>query len=99
VRASGRGGRLKYRYQVAATIQAWTLEPVVGTNGHRFRLLADLSAIIEPWCSYRPLDLCLQMNGSQWTWMTLKPERFSLPTLEIELHDPPIIIEERRHAE
>jgi hypothetical protein len=98
VRASGKGGELKYHYQIAAIVDTWTLEPMVGTNGHRFRLSADLLSIIEPWCGYRPLELYLTMNGSKWLWNELDPKRISLPTLDMELHEPPTIIKENTYA-
>lgn len=92
MRASGRSGTFRYSYQVAAVLNAWTLEPVVGTNGHRFRLSVTIGHAIDPWSNYRPLDIYLDMNGSHWIWNAVEIENVSLPTLEVELHEQPIIM-------
>ena len=96
MRASGRGGTFRYSYQGAAVMDAWTLEPVGGTNGHRFRLSVTISHSVDPWSSYRPLDVYLDMNGSHWIWNAVEVESISLPTLVLELQEKPIIMKRNK---
>jgi len=100
MQAAGHTGQLRYRYQVAALLGAWTLQPVVGTSGHRFRLSAAIVRCIEPWASYCPLDVYLMFGNVVWIWKNtnFNPVVGSATDL-IELHEPPTIMQRSHYVE
>ena len=92
MQAAGRSGQLRYRYQVAVRLGSWTLKPVIGTSGHRFRLSATVVEHIEPWAAYIPLDLYLTFGASEWIWHKLDLESVGSVT-DLELHGTPTIMQ------
>jgi hypothetical protein len=92
MRAAGRCGQLRYRYQVAIRLGSWTLKPVIGTSGHRFHLSAVVVERIEPWTSYRPLDLYLTFGASEWIWHTVHLDPVGSVT-DLELQGTPTIMQ------
>jgi hypothetical protein len=99
MQAAGHTGQLRYRYQVAALLGSWILEPVIGTSGHRFRLSATVVERIDPWASYGVLDVHLMLASTVWIWkqVHLNPVVGSAVDLG-ELHEPPTIIQRSHHA-
>ena len=93
MKATGHTGELRYRYQVAARLGNWNVEPVTGTAGHRFRVSASVVAVVHPWITRRPLDLHLTFGRSTWVWHVLHPEEPIEQNLAIEVSNPPTIIQ------
>jgi hypothetical protein len=105
MRASGRGGELRYKYQLAAVFGDWTLDAHHESRLSWFALTATITEAIEPWCARIPLDLHLQFGDHEWRWYKLshacivpagdsksKVRQLNAETLRIELKQPPIII-------
>jgi hypothetical protein len=92
VKATGHAGELRYRYQVAARLGKWTVEPVTGAAGHRFRVSATVVASIDPWVSRRPLDLYLTFGTSTWVWHGVNPPDIDTH-VEIEAPHQPTIMQ------
>ena len=90
MQATGRAGELRFRYQVAALLGEWTLKPVVGTSGHRFRLEAKVAESVDPWASRRPLDLRLIFGRSIWVWRGVETETVNT-AIDLELDGNPTI--------
>jgi hypothetical protein len=100
MRAAGYTGQLRYRYQVAALLGSWSLEPVIGTSGHRFRLCATVVRCIEPWASYRPLDVHLMFGSAVWFWTHVDLDPIVGVGLDLgELHEEPTIIQRSHYVE
>lgn len=92
MKATGHTGELRFRYQVAARLGAWSVEPVVGTSGHRFRLSAKVTEDISPWTTRRPLDLYLTFGVSVWVWHGVNPQSIG-SAIDLELHGSPTIMQ------
>jgi hypothetical protein len=92
VQATGHTGELRFKYQVAARLGAWTVKPVVGTSGHRFRLSAKVAEDIDPWATRRPLDLYLTFGVSVWIWRNVSPQSLG-SAIDLELHGSPTIMQ------
>jgi|TARA_R110000824_G_scaffold32826_4_gene105809 hypothetical protein len=95
MRVTGVSGRLCYRYQTAAVLGSWSIEPVTGSTGHRFRLSAQVEERVEPWIHERPLDAHLDFGSGKWIWSNIDPDEFTM-TLSIELSDHPTITKESK---
>ena len=99
MKATGHTGELRYRYQVAARLGKWTVEPVTGTAGHRFRLSATVVERIDPWASYGVLDVHLMFGSVVWIWKQVHLNPVVGNAVDLgELHEPPTIIQRRHHA-
>jgi|AP59_1055472.scaffolds.fasta_scaffold84465_2 hypothetical protein len=94
MKVNGKSGSLFFRYQKAVNLGAWTIEPVTGTSGNRFRLSASVESLVEPWCNERPLDVKLDFGNAQWLWEHVDPKT-TAPTITMELENAPTIIKER----
>jgi hypothetical protein len=92
VKATGHTGELRFRYQTAVRIGSWSVEPVIGTAGHRFFISAGVVASIDPWVSRRPLDLYLSFGTSKWLWHALDLPEIG-ERIEVEVSHPPTIIQ------
>ena len=92
MKATGHTGELRFKYQVAVRLGAWTVEPVVGTSGHRFRLSAEVVEDRDPWTQRRPLDLYLAFGGSMWVWHKVDPDDIG-SVIDLELHGTPTILQ------
>ena len=100
MQAAGYTGQLRYRYQVAALLGSWSLEPVIGTSGHRFRLCATVVRCIDPWSTYRPLDVHLMFGSAVWIWTHVNLDPVVGAAIDLgELHEPPTIIQRSHHVE
>lgn len=69
VRASGVSGELRYGYQRAIGLGAWTIDLDVATRQFRFR-----AAILDRhpvWADRTPLDLRLALGNVRWLWRGL----------------------------
>lgn len=92
MQATGHTGELRFKYQVAARLGSWTVKPVTGTAGHRFRVSATVVASIDPWVSRRPLDLRLTFGTSTWVWHAVDPPDIGT-RIDLELPHPPTIMQ------
>lgn len=97
MKVSGKSGSLFFRYQRAVHLGSWTIEPVTGTSGNRFRLSASIESRVEPWCNERPLDVKLDFGDAQWLWEHVDPTT-TAPTITLELQNAPTIIKERTNG-
>lgn len=91
MRATGRVGELRFRYQTAARLGKWVVEPVTGTAGRRFRISAKVVSSIDPWITRNPLDLYLTFGASTWVWHDVSAS--SIDThFTLEVPHPPTIL-------
>ena len=93
MRATGKAGILRFKYQVAARLGSWTLEPIlILPNSQRFRLTGFIVSRHEPWASRSPLDMSLEFGPNAWVWKGLNIcEKVTESRLVIELDEPPTI--------
>jgi hypothetical protein len=94
VRATGHTGELRFRYQIAARLGKWIVEPVTGTAGHRFRVSATVVTSMDPWMTRRPLDLYLTFGTSTWVWHTVNPPDIGTH-IDLEVPHHPTIMKRR----
>ena len=69
MRASGLSGELRYGYQCAARLGAWTIESCDGG----FRFAAPIAEAHEVWIVCRPLRLVLALGRAEWVWDDVDP--------------------------
>jgi hypothetical protein len=93
MRATGKSGLLRFKYQVAARLGEWTLEPVlILPHTQRFRLSGSVVSRHEPWHSRSPLDVWLEFGSNRWVWNgVVVGEKLMKSRLIIELEGPPTI--------
>ena len=76
------------------------MEPVTVSSGHRFHVSMKVLEVIDPWFSYKPLDLYLTFGASVWVWhdvdLSVQTKNATpAESLHAELLHPPTI-EQRR---
>jgi len=93
MKATGKAGVLRFKYQVAVRLGDWTLEPVLILPRHqRYHLRGSVVSRHEPWSSRSPLDVYLEFGPNTWIWNGILIDTdASGVRLSIELHGPPTI--------
>jgi hypothetical protein len=93
MRATGKTGVLCFKYQVAARLSDWSLEPVlILPRTQRFQLKGKVVSRHEPWSSRSPLDIRLEFGTNVWIWIGISVDmNHAVHELSIELHGPPTI--------
>jgi hypothetical protein len=93
MRATGKSGLLRFKYQIAACLGDWILEPVlILPHSQRFRLSGSVVSRHEPWASRSPLDVWLEFGSNRWVWNgVVVGEKLTESRLVIEVEGPPRI--------
>jgi len=93
MRATGKVGALCFKYQIAARLRDWSLEPVlILPTTQRFQLKGKVVSRHEPWSSRAPLDIRLEFGANTWIWINVSVDMSHVfHELSVELHGPPTI--------
>ena len=91
VKATGVGGELRFKYQVAATLGSWSLETIAPVKSQRYRLHLSIASHVYPWCERTTLDVYLTMGHRQWQWCTVPLNVRGKNEVEFEVRGVPVI--------
>ena len=89
--ATGSSGRVRFGYQVAAELGAWTL--MLDPRPPRsYRIKANVRQWNAHWRTHSPLTLVLDVGGSVWEWSGVVPAEETDSSVVYEVRGLPTII-------